>query len=425
MNKGLTRIFVYMTCISLVVAFMVSPVTAADTDDGGNMVNYFDYNYAPTAYSLTATANTVSLPLHDRFYIRYVDFLIGTGQGLTSVSAQMGAGTADLEVVYVGNGVYRVYGNMMIGRDNQISLTFGLNTFPATVQIWSFNYCVSNFQYWSDIGTIEAGTSLDPSTVKTATMKDKSTPAVIVFDSEPVPRNYFVDVYSANWRKYDYIDFFIGLESAGVNSIAVDFGSGLGVPFSISYLDSSGNLSFEIVEDTMQEFYAGNAYYTFPNGLSSDWIQIRLDVRNLDKSYSGNPVIRLTGPLGPYEDDYSISLISVAGSIKIDNQSPLSVWFNNIKEFFTDLFNPNDGESSETGKQMEEAADELNKGGEAFDKVDTPDIDASNLTGQFTNFSASGLTVLSVITSNPYVTSLLVLVFTFALCAYIFFGKRR
>lgn len=426
MNKGLTRILIYATCLSLMVAFVVSPVSAVDINenDDGNMVNYFDYNYAPTTYSVTSVNKSISFPLHDKFYMRYIDLLIETGYGLTSVSAQMGGKTVNLKVVNVGNEVYRVYGTMAIGLDDQIELTFGLNTLPAALQILSFNYSLSKYEYWFDVGSIEAGTTLDPSIVEKATMKNKDTPAVVVFDSEPVPRNYFADIWSDNWLKYDFIDFFIGLETAGVNSIAVDIGDGLAVPFTVSYLDSSGNLSFEIVKDTFQEYYSGDAYYTFPNGLSSDWLHIRIDVRNIDRGYSVAPIIRLTGPLGPYEDDYSISLIHVNGSVCIDSQSPLSVWFNNIKEFFRDLFNPDDGESSETQQQMESAADELNKGGQAFDKVETPDIDASNLTGQFTNFSPGGLAILSAITNNEQVTAMLVVVFTFALCGYIFFGKK-
>lgn len=81
-------------------------------------------------------------------------------------------------------------------------------------------------------------------------------------------------------------------------------------------------------------------------------------------------------------------------------------------------------EMEEAGNQMQGAADDLNQSADAFDQVETPDIDAGALTGDLTNFSVSGLAVLGVITANPYVTSLLVLVFTFALCAYIFFGKK-
>ena len=90
-----------------------------------------------------------------------------------------------------------------------------------------------------------------------------------------------------------------------------------------------------------------------------------------------------------------------------------------------DAINGDGSAVDEAGQAMQGAADDLNSSANAFDQVETPDIDASTITGDFTQFNASGLAVLAVMTGNPYVTSLLVLVFTFALCAYIFFGKRR
>ena len=74
---------------------------------------------------------------------------------------------------------------------------------------------------------------------------------------------------------------------------------------------------------------------------------------------------------------------------------------------------------------MQAAADDLNDMGDAFGQVETPDIDAGSLVGDYTNFSPGGLSILASVTSNEYVTAMLVVVFTFALCGYIFFGKKR
>lgn len=428
MKTWYSRILIYVTCISLIVAFMVSPVAAASADYESNIVNYYDYNEAPYAYTANSSNDyTVTFPLHREMYIRYVDLLIGTGQNIYGASVVRGSVTTELTMVSVGNGYYRFYGEFGGGKaswDTEISFVFDVDESGADIQVMSFQYSIIPNEYWLDIGTIEAGTTVDPSDVTKKTMSNKNTPAVVVFDSQPVSSNYFVDVYTPYWRKYDQIDFLIGLETAGVNSIAVDLEAALAIPFTVSYLDSSGNLSFELVEDVSQEYYTGKAYYSFPNGISSDWIQVHIDVSKVNKSVAGDPVIRITGPLGPYEISYSASLISVTGTVAVDNQSPLSVWFNNIKEFFRDLFNPDDGDTSDTEDKMNEAGKELDKTSTAFDQIDTPDIDTGDLTGNFTQFSPSGLAVLGVITNNGYVTSLLVLVFTFALVAYIFFGKR-
>lgn len=428
MKRQYSHTLICILCVTLLVAVMVSPVSAASSADyESNIVNYYDYNEAPYAYTANSSNDyTVTFPLHREMYIRYVDLLIGTGHNIYGASVVRGTVTTELTMVSVGNGYYRFYGEFGGGKaswDTEISFVFDVDDSGANIQVMSFQYSIIPNEYWLDIGTIEAGTTLDPDDVTKKTMANKNTPAVVLFDSQPVPSNYFVDIYTPYWRKYDQIDFLIGLETAGVNSIGVDLEAALSIPFTVSYLDSSGNLSFELVED-VQEYYAGKAYYTFPNGISSDWIQVHIDVSKVNKSVAGDPVIRITGPLGPYEISYAASLISVTGTVAVDNQSPLSVWFNNIKEFFRDLFNPDDGVSSDTEEKMDEAGKELDKIGNEFDQIDTPDIDTGNLTGNFTKFSTSGLAVLGVITNNGYVTSLLVLIFTFALVAYIFFGKR-
>ena len=429
MKKQYHHVIIYILCVALLAAAVVSPVAAASADYDTNIVNYYDYNEAPYAYTANSANNyTITFPLHRELYIRYVDLLIGTGQNIYGASVVRGSVTTELNMVSVGNGYYRFYGEFGGGKaswDTEVSFVFDVDDSGANIQVMSFQYSIIPNEYWLDIGTIEAGTTVDPSDVTKKTMSNKSTPAVVVFDTQPVASNYFADIYTSFWRKYDQIDFLIGLESAGVNSIGVDFDTALSVPFTVSYLDSSGNLSFELVEDVGQDFYSGKAYYSFPNGISSDWIQVHIDVSKVNKSISGDPVIRITGPLGPYEDDYSISLISVAGTIQVDNQSALSVWFNNIKDFFRDLFNPDSGGSSDAGDKMEDAANDLIDGGDAFDQVETPDIDPGQITNDYTQFSPGGLSILTAVTSNPYVTQMMVAVFTFALCGYIFFGKRR
>lgn len=66
---------------------------------------------------------------------------------------------------------------------------------------------------------------------------------------------------------------------------------------------------------------------------------------------------------------------------------------------------------------MSEANSQLNS-------VEKPSLDTGQLFGDILQFDTGGLVVLSAITSNPYVTSVMVVVFTFALCGYVFFGKK-
>lgn len=82
------------------------------------------------------------------------------------------------------------------------------------------------------------------------------------------------------------------------------------------------------------------------------------------------------------------------------------------------------GALSDAGSEMSDQAAEMNEAQAQLDAVERPTVDSDSLLGNIINFDTGGLNILSAITSNHYTTSLMVVVFTFALCAYIFFGKK-
>lgn len=82
-------------------------------------------------------------------------------------------------------------------------------------------------------------------------------------------------------------------------------------------------------------------------------------------------------------------------------------------------------ELNNAGQSMSDQADQMQQANDQMSAVSRPELDPNGLFDQFVNFDPGGLSLLSVITTNTYVTPMLVLVFTFALAAYVFFGKRR
>ena len=482
--KRLISIFVVVALLTSIVVF---PVSASSAEYESNIYNYFDLMEAPVNYSLMGSSNSVSFALPREMYIRYVDLIIGTGYEFSSVKFKRGSDVDDMTILPVGNGVYRVYGEFGGGNSawsDTVSFIFEFEE-RLDVQFWSFNFSISPYEYWGDVGTASV-TTLEVNNTITETMPNKNTPVLVRIPSTVEHSKYIADFWCDNWRKYDYLDFLIVIEASGVNSISVGFEGGISIPFTLSYLNSSGVGNLEITEDRFQDIYVGDSYYTFPNGLDFDMIRVHLDLTKVNKTIAEDPIISISGPVAPTSlrlEDYYCSLISVSCTILVDNLSPLSIWFTNlidsissfssefsakmvtlfskigtgfnnvistlgekIDTFASDfsarmvtLYNKlgtgfqsvvaaitGDGSAAdEAGQAMEEAGNDLNNIGGAFDQVETPDIDAAALTGDFTNFSPSGLTVLATITNNSYVTSLLALVFTFALCAYIFFGRKR
>ena len=113
-------------------------------------------------------------------------------------------------------------------------------------------------------------------------------------------------------------------------------------------------------------------------------------------------------------------------------------WWNRIGRWITDTGSSivdavnnlasvfgNNGELDQAGDAMSNQADTMQQANDQMAAVERPAIDPDNLLGDLLNFSPGGMVVLSSMTSNNFVPQLMVVVFTFALCGYIFFGKRR
>lgn len=93
--------------------------------------------------------------------------------------------------------------------------------------------------------------------------------------------------------------------------------------------------------------------------------------------------------------------------------------FEKLEEYFGD-----DGSLAQAGEQMSEQAGQMNEANDALNSVEKPSLDTGGMFDSLLDFDTGGLAILSCMTSNVYVTQLLVVVFTFALCSYVFFGKR-
>lgn len=126
------------------------------------------------------------------------------------------------------------------------------------------------------------------------------------------------------------------------------------------------------------------------------------------------------------------------GSLFGGISSRLSTIYETIANFwdsvtgnFTHLFEKleqyfgNDGELAQAGDQMSQQADQMQQANDSLNALDKPQLQPDSLFDSFLNFDTGGLVILSAFTSNAYITQLLVVVFTFALGAFVFFGKRR
>lgn len=125
------------------------------------------------------------------------------------------------------------------------------------------------------------------------------------------------------------------------------------------------------------------------------------------------------GPLLGGIDNAIWSVRNLLNDFKAEVSDNFSWLMYKLDEYFGD-----DGSLAQAGDQMSEQAGQMNEANDALNSTDKPSLDTDSMFSGMLDFDTGGLTILASMTSNAYVTQILVVVFTFALCSYVFFGKR-
>lgn len=427
--KRLISIFVAVALLASVVIFPVSADVDSDLSDG-KLLNLLDYgNSLESENNYQSYYGDVDFNFNmpSPSYVSYIDAVIyyssSSSNPLKSVNLRRnGSILSRLDIISLGNGYYRLFANTI--PVNRTFSTLGLQFLSTDESVVSYTSVLSlNIGLYgnstSDLSgncvvTYEDGT-------KTATHKPSSNAQITwTCNADYDEAGYGIDLSTSDFYKYDYVDFLFLVYADTIDSLAVNtYLTGSSVPYEVSFIDSS--------------LTDASTYY----------VQVRMDLTNINRSNVDDyPLIVVMG-VSHYPDILNAVIVSsIVGHVKYEYENPVIFWFkktfsaigdgfSNIGSKLTSGFNSvvnaitgNSAAADQAGEEMKGAADELNNMGNAFDQVETPDIDIGGLSDQFVNFSPSGLTVLATITNNSYVSALLVLVFTFALCAYVLFGKR-
>lgn len=412
------RIISLFSCLVIVAACFVVPVSADSDFYDDDLLNLIDYGNAIESDDNTIefkNTGVLNYELPDETLVSYVDVVFnfwGSGGSPSpetiSIIRNGSSVWSTLKFSKISTYMYRAYGTFSQKAFKTIGFQVKTNKPDEECQFTIEQFNVGLFSQTVDVLSANAVVYSNGKTASVTHTADSHGFYYWEVAGDNTEADFSFDIWNSdNWRKYDYIDFSFGCEVADINSISVKQ-NGTAVPFDVSFVDSTG--------------------------LSSSWyiVVVRIDLTGIDRSSASNyPIISVTGN-SHFISDNAIIISDVIGRIKYEAENPIIFWFkktySSIVDGFQNVVNAIVGGSEEVdqvGDQMQSAADDLNQGANAFDQVETPDINASDLTGELTNFSPSGLTVLATITNNSYVTALLVLVFTFALCAYIFFGRKR
>lgn len=174
--------------------------------------------------------------------------------------------------------------------------------------------------------------------------------------------------------------------------------------------------------EAIEEAYGFEPSYTDISFRSISYLPL-LDENSSIKSFFSNLFNGLTSWLKniyqsvvSFANDVHQSLFSFANDVR----SHFGILFDKLEDYFG-----NDGSLAQAGDEMSQQAGQMQQANDSMNAVEKPTLDTGNLFGNYLDFDAGGLAILSCMTNNAYVTQCLVVVFTFALCGYVFFGKRR
>lgn len=328
-RKQLLRITSLLCCMVLILSAMIVPASAADFDNY-SFIDLFEYNNLDTYYKLTSTNNSITFSLPDELSVGYIDFVYNkSSASVTSISVVTGIATTVLTPVQVSGSLYRCFGDLPDRTASSITLTFD-NTADLWITFMSLKIATVSYSHYSDIGYMDVRyniISTDSGIDSSATMDNPSSTIKVTFlqDTSAVGfYDYRARLYCNNWVKYDYVDFIVQARVGSVDSLSAYFGDVV-LPFEFSYIDTSSS-------DDYFALYDGDLY---TNWADSDGgiinLAIRVDLRGLDRTLSGTPVVEFHGIYDASSSALNyISLYDYSGYVELDTVNPVSFWFSNL-----------------------------------------------------------------------------------------------
>lgn len=437
-------IVVFLVVCMVSSSFVFAGATSIEED---NSSDYFDVLGYTGKLQTSLTWDDFSLP--HNMYMRYVDVILSCSD-LTSVRfGYRGSNETELTVDYIGtdsNGLslYRAYGEVTLNA-NYFSLR--LTRSSSTVYFYQIHiYSITTLK--SDLnGGCNISSTGFTGTPIVYRPDDPTNSRSWVGASSDAYGDTGLSLYASDWKSYDYIDFLLMLSLHDVTSISSSLNE-VSVPFYVSYLDNS------VVGD--------NVFL----------INIRIDVRGLDKNTSENLIVYIFGHESFIKPNV-VNILEITGLITIDNifsmkffvsrihfyvnainttLSNLGTWISNqtsaiggffsnlissLSNWFTTLFSDlNDIKNSltgtvEDGEEIQENIDnskqEMQDYKDAMESLPVPDIDDVDLDLDDNSGNAAITSVgrvLAIGINNEVTLPIFMLLFTFAMVGYALYGKR-
>lgn len=225
-------------------------------------------------------------------------------------------------------------------------------------------------------------------------------------------QNYSLELYSDQWKSYDYLDLHVTTTAASIGSIVVSH-NGRALPYDVSYLFTDSGLLTN-----------SNDIYTSPLQPNCSAI-IHIDISSVSRTSNIPPEIQIEGW---WNSGVGCGLqFDLIGYIAPSDRTGVAYWFEKAKDYLTGVLDP-DVEGSED--YMDEAAsqrDQLDSMNQSMNQVVKPDVGNLQMDIQAvvdpsaTNYLTSSLSGLS---GNSLIVQMMCIALTIALVGYVLYGKK-
>ena len=345
-----------LCCILLLPSFVAVSASAEITSDDV-FLDLLDYGAYYYFHTITTTNNSFTFPLPAYNSIKYVDFVFyKTGGSISNVYVTIDSGTrTKVNILSLGNGYYRCYGPVT-GAGTNLTVSFDVSS-TVWLQLASFKLSLFNMDVFPDLGGVWVS---DSPTGSGYIYMGSPTDSVYVYMK---PYDYTIETgYNTiiqefngrclfpNWRKYDYIDVLLYLNDCNFSTICVQADNTY-VPFEVSFLDSS------VLESQIVTGYVKDGPYVFEPEVVGAYnrVMLRIDLTGLNRSSIDGLYIDFSGQYS--SNDAYVMMRSVNGFLLHSQPNQLTVFFNNLKSFLSDLFGKDDpaaGAAQQTQQQVDQ-----------------------------------------------------------------------
>lgn len=435
-TKVLERVLPFLLTLTITVsAFlcMTVSVSADEYDSNSGWFDVLDYGTLldgfgiddGTFFPLTGYQPFgVELPVETTLYSVDMVLSMDGNIDLTQFNIQFvwqasGAYTS-LRVIHIGENLYRAYGNVPSGNYRSFDIRFwNYDGQTYYIDVKSLRVQTVETTSFPEVGTVKLSSA---GGIDEGTMRDPNTiyPA---FNYSATGTTFYCSIWSDNWKKYDYIDFYVTATVDSINSITCNDGVN-NYPYEIGYLDGD-------------------------NGTWTSAI-IRVDLSGLDRANMNYPPVVLIRGYGTGQ--FSVTLHSVTGHVLVDAPDQQVYWwtklFDNIGSWFfnlgqwmsegfqsvVDAISTFVSGSPEQQQQvadavdkMEQSSDALGQLGDQMNSVEKPAPSDMNVSPNSMIPDTALMAYTAPITylwQNNTLVAMLTIVVTLVLVSWVFFGKK-